>query len=149
MVIAETAPMLTCTKSNDGFQYELVLRADEGKPTITKIRFGPYLFKPEYQPKPLILGLSTGGPESSFLMHQKSPWGWSRLHWEVDGTVHGIHIKSARDRGNQHRNLEPVAPVPGPHQTAEHSHRRLTNRMRFGHHPHHPFGDCASPSWVM
>lgn len=83
MIIPEVAPQLTCVASNDGFLYELLLRAEEGKPAITKIRIGPYSFRPEYQPKPRFLGLTTGGPESGFWMHKSVPRGWSRLHWEV------------------------------------------------------------------
>ena len=83
MIIPEVAPMLTCVASNDGFVYELLMRADEGKPAITRIRIGPYLFRPDYQPKPLILGLTSGGPEAAFWMHKSVPRGWSRLRWEV------------------------------------------------------------------
>ncbi len=83
MIIPEVAPQLTCVASNDGFLFELLLRAEEGKPAITKIRIGPYFFRPEYQPKPLFLGLTSGGPESGFWMHKSVPRGWSRLHWEV------------------------------------------------------------------
>ena len=75
--------MLTCTASNDGFVYELLLRADIGKPAITKIRIGPYFFQQEYKPHPVFLGLTKGGPESGFWMHKSVPSGWSRLHWEV------------------------------------------------------------------
>ena len=84
MIIPEVAPMLTCTASNDGFLYELVLRAKEGLPAITKIRIGPYPFKEAYQPRPGFLGLFRGGPEAAFWMHKGVPRGWSRLHWEVD-----------------------------------------------------------------
>jgi len=83
MIIPEVAPMLTCTAVNDGFLYELLLRADEGRPAITKIRIGPFFFKPEYQPRPLALGLTRGGPESAFWMHKRAPRGWSRLRWQV------------------------------------------------------------------
>jgi hypothetical protein len=86
MIIPEVAPMLTCTANNDGFLYELLLRAEEGKSAITQIRLGPYFFLPEYQPKPLglaSLGLTRGGPESGFWMHKSVPRGWSRLHWQV------------------------------------------------------------------
>ena len=83
MIIPEVAPMLTCTAGNDGFIYELLLRADEGKPDITRLRLGPYFFRPDYQPHPLPLGLSRGGPESAFWMHKSVPRGWSRLRWEV------------------------------------------------------------------
>jgi hypothetical protein len=85
MAIAEGAPLLTCTKINDGYQYELALRADEGRPPITKIRIGPYRFKNEYQPRPGsgLFGITTGGPESAFWMHKRAPRGWSRFHWEV------------------------------------------------------------------
>lgn len=83
MIIPEVAPQLTCVAGNDGFVFELLLRADEGKPAITKIRIGPYLFRPDYQPKPLFLGLTSGGPEPGFWMHKSAPRGWSRLHWEV------------------------------------------------------------------
>ncbi len=88
MIIPEVAPMLTCTATNDGFLYELLLRAEEGKPALTQIRLGPYYFLPEHQPKPLPLGLSalgltSGGPESGFWMHKSVPRGWSRLRWQV------------------------------------------------------------------
>lgn len=83
MIIPEVAPMLTCTAVNDGFLYELLLRAPEGKPSITKIRVGPYFFKPEYQPRPLPFGLTSGGPEAAFWMHKRAPRGWSRLRWQV------------------------------------------------------------------
>ncbi len=83
MIIPEVAPMLTCTAGNDGFLYELLLRAEEGRPSISKIRLGPYLFRPEYQPHALFLGLTRGGPESGFWMHKSTPRGWSRLRWEV------------------------------------------------------------------
>jgi hypothetical protein len=83
MIIPEVAPMLTCVATNDGFMYELLLRAEEGKPAITQIRLGPYDFRPEYQPKPLFLGLTHGGPENAFWMHKSVPRGWSRLHWQV------------------------------------------------------------------
>ncbi len=83
MIIPEVAPMLTCTQGNDGFHYELVVHAKEGQPAITQIRIGPYYFKKEYQPQPLFLGLSKGGPENSFGMHKYTPRGWSRLHWEI------------------------------------------------------------------
>jgi hypothetical protein len=84
MIIKEVAPTLSCTASGDGFLFELPLNADPNLPPITKVRLGPYFFKPEYQPKPLALGLSAGGPESGFWLHKKTPWGWSRWHWEVD-----------------------------------------------------------------
>ena len=83
MIITEGAPMLDCVQSNDGFQFELLLRANEGQPDITKIRIGPYHFKPEYQPAQGLLGMTKGGPESAFWMHKKTPVGWSRFHWEV------------------------------------------------------------------
>ncbi len=88
MIIPEAAPMLTCTANNDGFLYELLLRADEGKPAVTQIRLGPYFFKPESQPKPLfpnlnLGGLTRGGPEPAFWMHKSVPPGWSRLRWQV------------------------------------------------------------------
>lgn len=83
MIIPEVAPMLTCTASNDGFLYEMVVRADEGLPAITKVRIGPYHFREEYKPQPLPLGLSRGGPESGFWLHRRTPHGWSRFHWEV------------------------------------------------------------------
>lgn len=83
MIIPEAAPMLTCTANNDGFLYELLLQAEEGRPAITRMRLGPYYFLPEHQPKPLGLGLSRGGPEPSFWMHKSVPPGWSRLRWEV------------------------------------------------------------------
>jgi hypothetical protein len=83
MIIPEVAPMLTCRAGSDGFLYELVLRADEGKPAITKIRIGPYFFRKDYTPQPMPFGLTRGGPESGFWMHKRAPRGWSRLHWEV------------------------------------------------------------------
>jgi len=83
MIIEEVAPMLTCVASNDGFQFELLLRAQEGLPAITKIRIGPYHFREEFQPKPAPFGLSKGGPESAFWMHKSAPRGWSRIRWEV------------------------------------------------------------------
>ena len=83
MIIPEVAPMLTCTAVNDGFLYELLLRAPEGKPAITQIRIGPFFFKPDYQPRPMALGLTRGGPESAFWMHKRAPRGWSRLRWQV------------------------------------------------------------------
>ena len=83
MIIPEVAPMLTCTASNDGFLYEMVIRADEGLPAITKIRIGPYDFRPDYKPHPLPLGLTKGGPESGFWLHKRVPRGWSRLRWEI------------------------------------------------------------------
>jgi len=83
MIIPEVAPMLTCVASNDGFMYELLMRADEGKPAITCLRLGPYYFRPDYQPKALFLGLTRGGPETAFWMHKSVPGGWSRLRWEV------------------------------------------------------------------
>ena len=105
MIIPEVAPMLTCVASNDGFMYELLLRADEGKPAITRIRLGPYLFRPDYQPKPLFLGLTSGGPESAFWMHKSVPRGWSRLRWEValnepDAPTYLVSTGDAR-AGNQ------------------------------------------------
>ena len=83
MIIPEVAPMLTCVQVNDGFQYELLLRAQEGRPPITGIRIGPYQFAPEHMPKPLFAGISKGGPESSFLMHKSTPSKWSRFRWEI------------------------------------------------------------------
>ncbi len=83
MIIPEVAPMLTCTASNDGFLYELLLRAPEGQAAITKIRLGPYHFRPDYQPKALFLGLTRGGPEAAFWMHKRVPRGWSRLRWHI------------------------------------------------------------------
>ncbi len=83
MIIPEVAPMLTCTASNDGFLYELRVRAAEGEPAITRVRLGPYFFRPDHQPRPLFLGLTAGGPESGFWLHKRAPRGWSRLHWEV------------------------------------------------------------------
>ena len=83
MIIPEVAPMLTCTSSPDGFLYELVLRVGEGQAAVTKIRIGPYAFRHDYQPKPLFLGLTKGGPESAFWMHKRVPRGWSRFRWHV------------------------------------------------------------------
>jgi hypothetical protein len=97
MIIPEVAPMLTCTAGNDGFLYEMVLRAEEGQPAITKIRFGPYRFRRDYQPRQLPLGLTAGGPESGFWMHKRTPRGWSRFHWEiaVDEPDSPIYLVSA------------------------------------------------------
>ena len=86
MIIPEVAPMLTCTRSGDGFEYEVLMRAQEGLPAITKVRIGPYLFKPEFQPRKGTFGLMTGGPENGFWMHKATPRGWSRLNWEVAET---------------------------------------------------------------
>ena len=86
MIIPEVAPMLTCTRSGDGFQYELLLRAEEGLPAITKLRIGPYLFKPEYRPRKGLFGTISGGPENGFWMHKSTPRGWSRFNWEVVDT---------------------------------------------------------------
>ena len=83
MIIPEVAPMLTCTRSGDGFQYELLLRAEEGLPAITQIRIGPYLFKEEYKPRKGPFGLMSGGPENGFFMHKSTPRGWSRFNWEI------------------------------------------------------------------
>lgn len=83
MIIPEVAPMLTCIQTNDGFQYELLLRATEGTSPITKIRIGPYALLEKYRPKSSVFGLTRGGPENAFLMHKSGPRGWSRLRWEV------------------------------------------------------------------
>jgi hypothetical protein len=83
MIIPEVSPMLTCVATSDGYLYELVISAVEGQPAITKIRIGPYLFQPGYQPHPGPLGFSRGGPESAFWMHKRTPRGWGRLRWEV------------------------------------------------------------------
>ncbi|MCW3061129.1 MAG: hypothetical protein JWQ02_2950 [Capsulimonas sp.] len=88
MIIDEVAPMLTCIQSNDGFLYELLMRAHPDQPAVTKIRIGPYLFKPEHQPKVGPLGVMTQGPEPKFwIMHRmtdfSNPRGWQRLHWEI------------------------------------------------------------------
>lgn len=88
MIIPEVSPALDCVQTANGFQYELLLRAPEGLPAITKIRLGPYFFRPEFQPRPFsfpfnLLGLSRGGPEAGFWMTARTPRGWSRWHWEV------------------------------------------------------------------
>jgi len=84
MIIPEVAPMLTCVSTADGFLFELVVKADADLPPITKVRIGPYRFKPEYQPRKGLFGMSAGGPEAAFWMHKRTPRGWSRLNWEVD-----------------------------------------------------------------
>jgi hypothetical protein len=49
---------------------------------ITRIRLGPYKFRPEHRPKPALGGLvSTGGPENVFWMHRSVPPRWSRPKW--------------------------------------------------------------------
>ncbi|MGO8670583.1 MAG: hypothetical protein ACLQVD_04345 [Capsulimonadaceae bacterium] len=86
MIIQEVAPTLTCVATPDGFQFELLLRAEDDKPAITRIRIGPYRFKPEHRPRAGVFGLSSGGPENAFWMHKTTPTGWSRWHWETVDT---------------------------------------------------------------
>lgn len=96
MIIPEVAPMLTCTQSNDGYLYELQVRAAEGQDAITKIRIGPYFFKPEYRPRK-VLGFPVGGPDNGFFLHKSTPRGWSRFTWEVlnDEPGHPVYISSS------------------------------------------------------
>jgi hypothetical protein len=80
----DAAPMLTCIGTNDGYQFELMLRVGIDENPITKIRVGPFHFKDEYTPKPILGGLfMKGGPENCFWMHKSAPPGWSRVRWEV------------------------------------------------------------------
>ncbi len=75
--------MLTCVQKNDGYQFELLIRVGLSEAPITKVRIGPYFFKDEYKPAPMLGGLlSKGGPENAFWMHQSAPPGWSRIRWE-------------------------------------------------------------------
>src|SRR5580704_1884902 len=95
MIIDEVCPTLTCVKGQDGFQYELLLNASANMPAITKIRIGPYLFKPEHQPGNAAFGFHGGEPESDFWMNTwilgwktSTPANWSYWKWqpaEVDG----------------------------------------------------------------
>jgi hypothetical protein len=84
---AEIAPpMLTCVRKNDGSSFELMVTVCREEQELTKIRIGPYRFKPAHQPKPILGGIVTiGGPEYAFFMHQSAPAGWSRIRWEWDG----------------------------------------------------------------
>ena len=76
--------MLTCVQMNDGYQFELMVQVPFDDREITKISIGPYRFRKEYRPSPMLGGmLSRGGPESAFIMHKSSPPGWSRLRWET------------------------------------------------------------------
>ncbi len=84
MIIKEAAPTLTCVATADGFQYELLLSAPLDQPTVTKVRVGPYFFKPEYQPRNTFMGVMSGGPENGFWLHKSTPRGWSRWNWQVD-----------------------------------------------------------------
>lgn len=77
-------PMLTCVQKNDGYQFELLIRVAQNEAEVTKVRIGPYFFKDQYKPTPIVGGLLTkGGPENTFWMHQSAPPGWSRLRWET------------------------------------------------------------------
>jgi hypothetical protein len=87
MIIEEVAPTLTCVAARDGFQYELLLRADPNFPAITKIRIGPYIFKPEYQPTNSFISLRSEGPDSGFWMNKSTPRGWSPWRWEQDKSL--------------------------------------------------------------
>jgi hypothetical protein len=82
---AEAAPpMLTCVRSNDGYQFELMIRVPRNENPITCVQIGPYLFQEKYIPKKTLGGLwISGGPENCFLMHKSSPPRWSRIAWEV------------------------------------------------------------------
>jgi len=80
----DAAPMLTCIGTNDGYQFELMLRVGIDENAITKIRVGPFHFKDEFTPKPILGGLfMKGGPENCIWMHKSAPPGWSRVRWEV------------------------------------------------------------------
>lgn len=92
MIIDEVAPTLTCSAIGNGFRYELLLRAGENQPAITKIRIGPYLFKQDYQPTNSPISLRTDGPDSGFWINtgtwrKSTPWGWSLWRWEQDQSV--------------------------------------------------------------
>jgi hypothetical protein len=84
MIIEEVAPTLTCVAARDGFQYELLLRADPEREAITKVRVGPYLFKKDFQPSNAFISLRSDGPDSGFWMHRSTPRGWSFWRWEQD-----------------------------------------------------------------
>src|SRR3569833_441914 len=90
MIIEEASPTITCVATGDGFQYELLLHADPKLPTITKVRIGPYEFKPEYQPTNSPLSLKTDGPDSGFWLNtgflkmKLTPLGWSNWRREQD-----------------------------------------------------------------
>ena len=78
------SPMLTCVQKSEGYRYELLVQVGSDEDPITKIRLGPYRFRPEYRPIPMFGGfISRGGPENAFLMHAGSPPGWSRPRWEI------------------------------------------------------------------
>jgi hypothetical protein len=77
-------PMLTCVQKNDGYQFELMVQVARDERAVTKIRIGPYNFRTECRPTPLLGGLmSRGGPENNFWMHRSAPSGWSRIRWEI------------------------------------------------------------------
>jgi len=90
MIIEEVSPTLTCVASGDGFQFELLLRADPNLPAITKVRVGPYAFKPEYQPTNSPFSMKTDGPDNGFWLNtgflriKCTPIGWSNWRWEQD-----------------------------------------------------------------
>ncbi len=80
----KSPPMLTCVQVNDGYQFELMIRLPADAEPVTKIRIGPFYFREQYQPRPILGGLLTvGGPENAFWMHKSSPPRWSRIGWEV------------------------------------------------------------------
>lgn len=94
MIIEEVAPTLTCVSAQVGFQYELLLRADPNLAAITKIRIGPYPFKPDHQPSNSMLSLNSDGPDNSFWMNKVGFWimrstpvGWTGWRWEQDTTA--------------------------------------------------------------
>ena len=93
MIIEEASPTLTCVAAGDGFQFELLLRADPKLPAINKVRIGPYHFKPEYQPSNSPLSLKSDGPDNGFWLNtgflkvKATPWGWSGWRWEQDLNV--------------------------------------------------------------
>lgn len=83
LTLDPAVPQLTTVSRPDGFQYELMIRVGPDEPEITKIRIGPYNFKPQYRPRPMLGGLlNSGGPENIFWMHRSTPPGWSRPKWE-------------------------------------------------------------------
>lgn len=91
MIIDEASTTLTCVKGLDGFQYELLLKAAPDQPAVTKIRIGPYLFKPEHQPRLALFGFHVGDPEGDYWMNTwilgwktSTPANWSFWKWEVD-----------------------------------------------------------------
>src|SRR5580704_13506738 len=93
MIIEEAAPTLTCSATEDGFKYELLLQADPKLSAITKVRLGPYFFKPDFQPTNSPFSLRSEGPDSGFWLNtgflkiKSTPWGWSAWRWEQDQNV--------------------------------------------------------------